>query len=927
MSEKFRITPSGDLLLSDNVNTRLPVITDGLVSHFPFDGTAIGMNCGDLYKHDGDFTSSSKSINNPGLKNTIYMEAEIMLYDYPSERYSFLFVTGPSTQGTSNLYLSVDSAGKVSICEHAKVSNGYHASNYKLELNTWYKVAHLSTPTQTIIIINGVIDRIIDNAQEYLPDIANVYRETGDRNLDGHGISRNVRISQHSPYYSGIDFKNITNDGLYIDAYNTNMLSNPTFIGETGLASCLAAYNATYELIDEDLYLFPELFFKTQRMYLTGSSNDGSMMNKGFRISRSGVNEGEIYTFSFYAYGFEKVHNISIYSTTIENTSLRRENINSKWIRYVYTFTVKASITTFTFYVRPNGNLTYDFDCGVALPQLEKTNRASSFKVGTVNYGYINYPFNLLPPYTINIDHESFKNIVDVVDQGSSPRIFQLGNYYSNSSISLWNMTKHLSYYVKGISSTGWTTSKNTNIEYTSETWNNKRHTYTLIVGEDAKNIRLFMDGEYVATTNSSEIIGNISGNFINLGLSNPYAKYRSLSIYNRVLTDKEVSELYNSKFTITNIKNIITSKAFDNNVLHLPLDSDCLNKHKIINPSINEGTNFLDGSLYVGLAYTNLVKNGISPYSGYHTTIYDNYKLIMTMKDSTQKIVFYVTNQTVYTKTMSVSGYMRKNGNVYDFNVSRLSTYQSDALYKYTDPETGYFEYIQTYSADNIWLFHQSVSTVEGDIITIDNLNVVELNNITPFKDGDNLLTKISFTNPDFLDFNEGTMGAWFKPTEGFFNQSSWNRVFGHSTNTNRNEIQVKRNSTNNNLCMSISNTDGSPQTTWSACQSAIIEPYNWYFVVARWNISTGKMSLTVNNIKSEQSWSSTYQPTVKGKLDIGYHSYTNRHSNSYFKDFFVAKYEMSDEEIGILYKEKINIKDGTLKIQNNIKTNQLLE
>jgi len=42
MSEKFRITPSGDLLLSDNINTRLPNDIDNLLSFFPFDGSTKG---------------------------------------------------------------------------------------------------------------------------------------------------------------------------------------------------------------------------------------------------------------------------------------------------------------------------------------------------------------------------------------------------------------------------------------------------------------------------------------------------------------------------------------------------------------------------------------------------------------------------------------------------------------------------------------------------------------------------------------------------------------------------------------------------------------------------------------------------------------------------------------------------------------------
>jgi hypothetical protein len=37
---KAELTPQGELKLLGSVDTRLPVITDGLIAHFPFDNTA-----------------------------------------------------------------------------------------------------------------------------------------------------------------------------------------------------------------------------------------------------------------------------------------------------------------------------------------------------------------------------------------------------------------------------------------------------------------------------------------------------------------------------------------------------------------------------------------------------------------------------------------------------------------------------------------------------------------------------------------------------------------------------------------------------------------------------------------------------------------------------------------------------------------------
>ena len=46
---KAELTPQGELKLLGSVDTRLPVITDGLVAHYPFDNTIIGENTGNLY--------------------------------------------------------------------------------------------------------------------------------------------------------------------------------------------------------------------------------------------------------------------------------------------------------------------------------------------------------------------------------------------------------------------------------------------------------------------------------------------------------------------------------------------------------------------------------------------------------------------------------------------------------------------------------------------------------------------------------------------------------------------------------------------------------------------------------------------------------------------------------------------------------------
>lgn len=208
-----------------------------------------------------------------------------------------------------------------------------------------------------------------------------------------------------------------------------------------------------------------------------------------------------------------------------------------------------------------------------------------------------------------------------------------------------------------------------------------------------------------------------------------------------------------------------------------------------------------------------------------------------------------------------------------------------------------------------------------EYGCLWVDNVQVEKKPYSTGFVNGSRSANSVFTLPPDYVNFNEGTISCWFKPGKGFFSQSSWNRVFGHSTTTNKNEIQVKRNNTGSNLVMSISNNAGSPQNSWSSCPSQNLTEGVWYHVVARWNISTGKMSLTVNGVKNEQNWTATYKPTVKGKFDVGFHSFTSRISDSQFKDLAFYNRSLTDDEVLKLYNPQFNLlKEGIVTTNNNV-------
>lgn len=166
-----------------------------------------------------------------------------------------------------------------------------------------------------------------------------------------------------------------------------------------------------------------------------------------------------------------------------------------------------------------------------------------------------------------------------------------------------------------------------------------------------------------------------------------------------------------------------------------------------------------------------------------------------------------------------------------------------------------------------------------------------------------------------EIINFNEGTFACQFKPSGGFFSEGSWNRVIGHSTSMNCNEIQILRNSTNSNLAFAISNASGSPQTTWSNCLSSNLTANQWYNLVARWSITDEKMSLTVNDTKVESTLTSGYLPTVYGTLAVGYHpNASNRNANSIIKNVSIYDRALSDLEAEMLFNSVSQNENGLI-------------
>lgn len=124
--------------------------------------------------------------------------------------------------------------------------------------------------------------------------------------------------------------------------------------------------------------------------------------------------------------------------------------------------------------------------------------------------------------------------------------------------------------------------------------------------------------------------------------------------------------------------------------------------------------------------------------YAPYHNISGDANKVTMVCA----KTNIYMTIAgfgTLQGNTITVSGYMKKNGASYLPPLDKTNTYQTATAVKHVmDSSTGRFEVTQVYDSTSDWLFHTPITAVAGDVITIEDFQV-EFNKgyATPFVNG----------------------------------------------------------------------------------------------------------------------------------------------------------------------------------------------
>jgi hypothetical protein len=219
-----------------------------------------------------------------------------------------------------------------------------------------------------------------------------------DYNNDTSGIQfASLIVPSGNPVVTMRPMEGAFGGGVAIEEATTNMLPSPTLVGQTGLATCFNNYNISTYSITPDFFVYGT---NSQSISATGN-NDGSQMNKGVYFNISATS-GNRYTASFYGKGWENKGAISFYSSTLTSMNTFSYPKDDGWKQYVCSFTA-PSTASHLLYVRPNGNMNYDFSCLINAPQIENKNFPTSFVSGNRALGSLNYsPIQMTNNFTVS---------------------------------------------------------------------------------------------------------------------------------------------------------------------------------------------------------------------------------------------------------------------------------------------------------------------------------------------------------------------------------------------------------------------------------------------------------------------------------------------------------------------------------------------
>ena len=945
MATVGKLTQQGELQLSGTIDTRLPLVTDGLVAHYPMDGaggtfdmisgnqslqnTSSGVNL--IEAMNNDWRDPSSWVSNYGMIYDSTMDAmkvtgyhntwlKIPVVVNTSMHYEISIDIMETIQSSIGLYLggySLDSAGVLA-------TNNYDytmASNDQPATGVW-KTYRL-TRTGTAVAGSGT-STSFSTVKGWTGDAGRLikyYHFGGLLNYSSGGVLyfRNPSIRVIDPDTSNTT---ITNDYIAIEEATTNVITNTNL--DTGWSKSYCTDILWNDIppphgIDAQVVSFKDL----------DGSGSGYWFCYGDYAPQS---PNTTYTISVYARTFGS--DASIFAYTADNGEVGRQLTNTltvpgngEWIRLVFNAITTPSNTQSDSLSFNISSFPADQRLWLCAPQMEAKSYATEYVNGSRGSSKLTIPNPVKTgDYTISYEWRSTSPIGTTASYQTS---FQIGNYSTNNSFTIMDTGSGTTTGTQRLIREGdggqwnWLTGDLTTPSTVQE-WT------TITIVRNSSNYRVYSNGvykgeiaHYAATMQDLIHIGSRE-----VWRAGENSFTRNLSIYNRALSDDEVKKLVKGTHSITSAglisKHPIVSEARrPSEANYFPFDLDGKDYYKSILPTKDEATEYVDGSVWVGRGTTNILNasgydcslersgTGYS-YTNRNITTY----ILANWTASNNKISIQFEGKRDYFD--GTDGYPRMYIYFTDWTWSAsfgITSYDwtHGKLENVTMPDptgkTVYFA-IYHYTSGSSGLSYSRNTQMEFGTYC------------TPFVNGTRAQSSLHLPY-NIIDCKQDfTIYGWWYPTiyaDGVY-RPCLTRNIPDSNNTN-NRILIMGNATTSYQLRTWLSSGGSAELYNYSSVNVAVNEWNFFCLRRSGNITNLAVGNATNGfgISSDLDIGTTLNNDETGQVwQVG--EYADNESDAYHRDYVFYQGAMSDDEIEAVFKNKMKATGNGLYIQNGV-------
>lgn len=494
---------------------------------------------------------------------------------------------GLNSNHTTNDYIDIDFA----IYTHEDGSlKVYENGTSKGSFGTWDQYG---TDIFKVAIENGVVNYYKNGSVFYTSATAPTYPIYADCSLHCHGAANKIT----NAYIGAVSNEIYTDDGVYIEATTTNLLTNGDFSNGT---------------TDWSTWGSPPTREHSTKMQFNGSNT--------IRLITNGTNQGYSRTIAVTA---GVTYTLSAWTYLISGQSVIMGNVDGGWPsagadmskmgvwqRISVTFTPAVTANIGIYIGRNGGGASGEYY--ITNVQLETKSYATYYTSSTIANGTLTIPANINPvTSSFSFNYWITPNKVDATDSSARIEMKNFGKiwrYYPTGADTrryIWDYT---------LTPTGTRTYKD--LIHATPFSLDKPEMITLVW--DTSKAVFYRNGVY--WTEKISDANCLLGVIDSIAFFNTSGKVQNVSLYNRALASSEVTQMYKQSFSMKKDGTVIgaiveKSSGYPLNAKYFPLGSDASDIYRTTMPVTESNTVYASEGLWVGRAYTNLLS---SPWIGF---------------------------------------------------------------------------------------------------------------------------------------------------------------------------------------------------------------------------------------------------------------------------------------------------------------------